>query len=323
MANPNLKILKSKVWLSRIYRGGRISFFCCADLVRGFQFRSSNLIFVELISECSTFELLFMENHETQFLRGPAGGVNFEKSRFSVFKAPAGGVDLTTSRFLYFPTSTDGKTMLICLDLGIKSMLGRLVWKNLTQRSSQRVKRPSGTWGMTCSRSLDRSIARFVGRSIARMIARSRARSLDRSLPRSLARSLDRWLITSEVRISNYRHARESLRGFEFRITCTRHNVGPKTYRMRHPVFVLQYEHKVFAHQNMASDINLKCPDSKMKMSQSKISLADCRISKKLFGLQSQAGHPLRTGQLPGKLYPGNRAIFRNRSFFFQTLTRF
>ena len=34
------------------------------------------------------------------------------------------------------------------------------------------------------------------------------------------------------------------------------------------------------------------------------------------------AGHPLRTGQLPGKLYPGNRAIFRNRSIFFQILTR-
>ena len=37
--------------------------------------------------------------------------------------------------------------------------------------------------------------------------------------------------------------------------------------------------------------------------------------------LSPRPGHPLRTGQLPGKLYPGNWAIFRNRSFFFQILT--
>ena len=69
--------------------------------------------------------------------------------------------------------------------------------------------------GRSIARSLVRSIARSIARLIARSIAGSRARSLDRSLnrslARSLARSLDRWLIISEVRISNHRHARELL----------------------------------------------------------------------------------------------------------------
>ena len=190
--------------------------------VRGFEFWSSILFFGELFSGCSNFECMLMRHHASQFVRGLAGGVNFEKSRFSVFKGPC-----WTNRFffLYFPTSTDGKTVIIWLDLGIKSMLERLVLKNLTQRTSQRVKRPSGTWVMTCSRLLDRSIARSLGRSVARSldrsIARTIARWLDRSLDRSIARSLNRQLDHSIARSLDRSIADKLFRGFEFRITDT------------------------------------------------------------------------------------------------------
>ena len=90
-----------------------------------------------------------------------------------------------------------GKTLPICLDLSLMSMLDLLVLKNLTQCTSQRLKRPSGAEVMTCSLSLDRSVARSLGRSVARSLGRSVARSVARSLGRSVARSLDRSIARS------------------------------------------------------------------------------------------------------------------------------
>ena len=48
------------------------------------------------------------------------------------------------------------------MELGFERMLERLVLTNFTQRTSQRIRRSSGTRVMTCSRSLDRSqVARY------------------------------------------------------------------------------------------------------------------------------------------------------------------
>ena len=79
------------------------------------------------------------------------------------------------------------KNEFIGLDVSLVNMLELLVLTNLTQCTSQRLKRPSGAQD-----SLVRSVARSLGRSVARSIGRSVARSLGRSLARSLARSIAR-----------------------------------------------------------------------------------------------------------------------------------
>ena len=44
----------------------------------------------------STFYIWEMpQMHDGQFLRGPAGGLDFEKSRFSVFKGPCGRLNIS------------------------------------------------------------------------------------------------------------------------------------------------------------------------------------------------------------------------------------
>ena len=94
-------------------------------------------------------------------------------------------------QILQTPTDT-----LICSDLSIKSVLERLVLKNLTQRTSQRVKWTSGARvtiiSFPIARSIVRSIARSLDRSLDRSPARSLARSIDRSHARSVARSIGR-----------------------------------------------------------------------------------------------------------------------------------
>ena len=75
--------------------------------------------------------------------------------------------------------------------------------KNLTQRTSQHVKRPSGARVMTCSGSLDRSLVPSL-----RPIDRSIAHSLDRSLVR----------IISGVRISHYGLSGKLFRGSNFEL---------------------------------------------------------------------------------------------------------
>ena len=89
---------------------------------------------------------------------------------------------------------------LICSGLSIASVLERLVLKNLPQRTSQRVKIPSGARVVPCSRSLDRSIARSSPRSLDRSLGRSLDRAFDRSLDSSIARSLDRSITRSFAR---------------------------------------------------------------------------------------------------------------------------
>ena len=88
--------------------------------------------------------------------------INVLKKRFVVFACdPAGGFFLKNHTFqiLQIPTET-----LICSDLSIKSVLERLVLKNLTQRTSQRVKWTSGARVTIIScPSLDRSLDRSLG----------------------------------------------------------------------------------------------------------------------------------------------------------------
>ena len=120
----------------------------------------------------------------------------------------------------------------------------RLALINLTQRTSQRVKRPPGAQLMTCSRSLDRSVGRSLDhdrsfdRSLDRSIARSRARSIARtlalsiahSLDRSLHRSLDRSIVPSIAPSNSFGGPNFELCmfckiiwGFEFRIAGVHH----------------------------------------------------------------------------------------------------
>ena len=138
-----------------------------------------------------------LKTHIFRFSRGPAGGLDFEKSCFSVLKGPRGRQNIA-----------------YLLDLSLMSMLERLVLKNLTQCTSERLKRPSGAEVMTCSLSLGRSVARSLGRSIARSLDRSLGRSIARSLGRSLARSLARSLGGGISHIFYWRcmHARRCLR---------------------------------------------------------------------------------------------------------------
>ena len=67
------------------------------------------------------------------------------------------------------------------------------------------------------------SIARSLVRSVYRSFDRSIARSLDRYRDRSLDRSFVARSLTNYFGSSNFRHAREFFRGFEFRITCAHH----------------------------------------------------------------------------------------------------
>ena len=86
---------------------------------------------------------------------------------------------------LIFEGFAGAKNSLICMVLSLMSMLESLVLKNLTQCTSQRVKK--NIW----SPSYDLFV---IDPSIARSIARSLDRSLDRSLARSLARSIARLI---------------------------------------------------------------------------------------------------------------------------------
>ena len=64
---------------------------------------------------------------------------------------PAGANFVKNNVFVIFEGFAGMKNSLICMVLSLMSMLESLVLKNLTQRTSQRVKRPSGARVMTCS----------------------------------------------------------------------------------------------------------------------------------------------------------------------------
>ena len=83
--------------------------------------------------------------------------INVSKKRFVVFVCdPAGGLFFEKPYFVTFQIPTETR---ICLDLSIKSVLKRLDLKNLTQRTSQRVKWTSGARVTIISfPSLDRSV---------------------------------------------------------------------------------------------------------------------------------------------------------------------
>ena len=85
------------------------------------------------------------------------------------------------------------------------SVLGRLVLKNLAQRTGQHVNWTSGAGAMISSVSLfysyfDRWVTRSLERSIARSLARSLAQSPDRSLDRTPDRSIGRSIARSIAR---------------------------------------------------------------------------------------------------------------------------
>ena len=68
------------------------------------------------------------------------------KSPFALFVGPCGRRKFTKKHvFLYSWVPCRWQNNLICLDLNLKSMPERLVLKNVIQRISQRVKRPSRT----------------------------------------------------------------------------------------------------------------------------------------------------------------------------------
>ena len=80
----------------------------------------------------------------------PAGGSFHKKTRFVFLSMCLPGANFVEN-ILFFVIGFAGvKNDLICLALSLMSMLELLVLKNLTQRTSQRLKRPSGAQVMIC-----------------------------------------------------------------------------------------------------------------------------------------------------------------------------
>ena len=88
-----------------------------------------------------------------------------------LFPVQSGPVRVSFSRLFVYKRSFP-------LELCIGSVLELLVLENAAQRTSQRLRRPSGARVRTCSRSLGRLVSRSLDRSLDRSIVQSLARSL-------------------------------------------------------------------------------------------------------------------------------------------------
>ena len=88
----------------------------------------------------------------TVCLSVPAGTNSVKQNTVCPVVYVPAGANVVINHVVFIFEGFAGMTnCLICMVLSLMSMLASLVLKNLTQRTSQRVKRPSGARVMTCS----------------------------------------------------------------------------------------------------------------------------------------------------------------------------